>query len=157
MARFSVSVRVPADAGRTWAALTDWPSHGDWIPATTVRVTSERPDGVGASFATRSGIGPLGFDDPMVVTAWQPPADGRAGHCAVRKTGRVVLGGAEFDVVPLGPAASLVHWSEDVQVPPVALTRHLGPLVGAVGGLLFRLALGRFARYVAAGRDLTHP
>ncbi|WP_218566178.1 SRPBCC family protein [Vallicoccus soli] len=147
MASFDVTVDVDAPVQRTWDALTDWSSHGAWIPLTRVRVTSQGGRGVGAGFVGRTGVGPLAFDDPMVVQEWEPPRDGRPGRCAVRKTGRVVLGGASFTVAER-PGGSRVVWHEDVEVPPVALTRRAAPLVAAGGRALFGLALRRFARRV---------
>ena len=145
-------VDVAAPAERVWAALVDWPTHGDWLPLTTVRVTSQRPDGVGASFVARTGVGPLAFDDPMVVTEWQPPARGRRGRCVVRKTGRVLLGSATLEVDPLGPRRSLVVWREDVEVAPRALGRCLAPVIRAGGRPALRVALGRLVRQIEAGR-----
>ncbi len=150
MTSFEVAVDVDAPVQRTWDALTDWASHGDWIPMTRMRVTSPEPRGLGASFVGRSGIGPLAFDDPMVVTRWEPPGRGRPGRCDVRKTGRIVRGGASFEVGER-PGGSRVRWREDVEVPPEALTRRLGPLVAVGGRVLFGLALRRFARTVARG------
>ncbi len=150
MARFTVRVDVAADVERVWQRITDWPRHGDWIPLTTVRVTSARPDGVGAVFVGRSGIGPIGFDDPMEVVEWTPPAGGRPGYCRVRKLGRVVLGWAEFDVEARegagGAPASTVRWTEDVEVAPVALTRPASGLIAAGGRFGFERALRKMAR-----------
>ena len=150
MTRFSASVDIPAAAEAVWARITDWPVHGRWIPFTTVLETSERPDGVGATFVGHSGVGPIGFDDPMVVTQWTPPAAGRPGHCEVRKTGRVLLGRAEFDVLPRGDGDTTVHWMEDVQLAPVTITRPLGPLIAAVGRIGFSRALKKLAAELEA-------
>ena len=43
-------------------------------------------------FVGRTGMGPVGFHDPMTVTGWKPPTASDPGRCTVRKTGRVVLG-----------------------------------------------------------------
>lgn len=150
MARFSVSVEVGAPAARVWDELVDWPKHGDWAPLTAVRVTTARPDGVGAGFVARTGIGPLGFDDPMTVVAWRPPAGDQpgdaAGHCEVTKTGRVVLGRAWFDVVPLPGGRTRVDWHEDVTVTPDRLTRYAAPLLSLVGKVGFGQTLKAMAR-----------
>lgn len=156
-AGFDVEVDVSAPVGVVWDALVDWPSHGTWIPLTRMRVTSAQPDGVGASFVGRTGFGPLAFDDPMVVTRWDPPEGGRGGRCDIRKTGRIVLGGAWFTVEPVEPveragggARSRVHWHEDLAIAPVRLTGVLRPVIPVVGRLAFRGALRRFARRLAA-------
>ena len=150
MAAFDVTVAVAAPPGRTWDALTDWASHGEWIPFTRMTVTSERPRGLGSSFVGRTGIGPFGFDDPMVVVGWQPPEGAVPGTCSVRKTGRVVLGWASFEVAPR-PGGCRVSWHEEVELAPVRLTRPLGPLLSALGRVAFRTSLRRFARRVEAG------
>lgn len=139
--RVEGSVAVPAAPERVWAALTDWPDHSAWIPLTRVRTVTERPDGVGAGFVGRTGIGRLAFDDPMVVTGWDPPR-----RAVVRKTGRVVRGAAEFRVEP-APGGARVTLVEDVTLPLDPLSRRAAPLA-ALG---VRLVLRRFARHVARG------
>ncbi|MGI5184444.1 SRPBCC family protein [Dactylosporangium sp. CA-152071] len=152
MARFSVTLDVAAPAGRVWAALVDWPRHGDWAPLTSVRVVTPRPDGIGATFVARSGIGRVGFDDPMTVAVWRPPAGDEPGdepgRCDVDKSGRVIHGTAAFDVIPLPGGRSLVVWHEDVTVMPHALTRRFPLIVTAVGRIGFRRALRAMAREV---------
>lgn len=152
MARFTVVQDVRAPAGAVWAALVDWPRHGDWAPLTSVRVVSPRPDGVGATFVARTGIGPLAFDDPMTVVAWLPPrgdspGDG-FGRCDVVKSGRVVHGRAWFTVAPLADRRSRVIWDEDVTVSPRRVTRYAGPLLSIAGHLGFAATLRAFARDV---------
>ncbi|BBH68599.1 hypothetical protein ACTI_52840 [Actinoplanes sp. OR16] len=155
MARFTVVRDVRASAATAWAVLVDWPRHGDWVPLTTVRTLTPRPDGVGARFVARTGVGPLGFDDPMTVTAWEPPDGDRAGRCEVVKSGRVVHGGAVFTVTPLSGSRCRVAWTEDVTVSPRRLTRHADPLVGLAGRFAFATTLRAFAKDAerAAVRD----
>ncbi|HVN13836.1 MAG TPA: SRPBCC family protein [Kineosporiaceae bacterium] len=145
MARFTAAVRSPASAERTWRVLTDWSSHGRWIPLTDVRVLTPSGAGSGARFVGRTGFGPLGFDDPMEVVVWREPGPGVAGYCRVVKQGRVILGQAWFDVTPTPDGASRVTWTEDVEIAPVALTRWFGPMVAALG----RIALTRSLRAMA--------
>ena len=106
MTRFVAVVDVPAPQQAVWDRLTDWPSHTRWVPLTQVRVTTPLATGVGARFVGRTslaavGLDRLGFDDPMEVTQWLPPADGLPGRCGIRKLGRLVRGSAAFDVVAL--------------------------------------------------------
>src|SRR4051794_14903191 len=96
--RFTSTVDVAAPVERVWERITDWPVHGRWIPLTTVRVTSDRPDGLGASFVGHTGLGPLGFDDPMVILEWSVPDGDRPGHCRLEKQGPLLLGTAEVGV-----------------------------------------------------------
>jgi len=151
MARFTASIDVGAPVERVWARITDWPAHGRWVPLTTVRVTSVRRDGVGATFVGRTGIGRLAFDDPMEVVEWTPPVGGAPGYVRVRKDGRLVLGWAGFEVVALpggpgGGCGSRVRWTEDVQVMPVRLTRPAGRLI-EIGG---RIGVDRALKAMAA-------
>jgi hypothetical protein len=150
MAHFVASVEVGAPAEHTWQALVDWPSHARWVPLTRITVLTASPSGVGARFVGRSGIGPLGFDDPMEVVEWVAPADGRPGYCAVVKQGRVVLGTASFEVEDLPGGRSRVAWTEDVEIAPVALTRPFGRLVAFAGRLAFTHTLRVMAREVEA-------
>ncbi|GAA2655474.1 SRPBCC family protein [Paractinoplanes durhamensis] len=156
MARFTVVQEVGAPAGVVWAALVDWPRHGRWAPLTVVRTVTPRPDGVGAKFVARTGVGPLAFDDPMTVTLWQrPTGDGSAdepGRCEVAKSGRVVHGRAWFSVQPLPGSRSRVVWDEDVTVSPRRIMRFAGPLLSAAGRLGFTATLRAFAKDVEQGR-----
>jgi hypothetical protein len=150
MALFTASIGVRAPVDRVWARITDWPVHGRWIPLTTVRVTSDRPDGVGATFVAFSGIGRLGFADPMEIVEWTLPAPGRAGYCRVAKHGRVVLGWAGFEVAEGSAGGSVVRWTEDVQVAPVRLTRPADRLIAAAGRVGFNRALRTMAQELEA-------
>lgn len=145
MPRFTASVQVEASAERAWTVLVDWPAHGRWVPLTTVRVLTPSGSGVGARFCGRTRMGPLGFDDPMEIVAWRPPRDGGPGHCRVVKQGRVVLGEAWFDVVPLGARRCRADWTEDVELAPAGLTRPLRRLVESAGRRAFAATLRRMA------------
>ncbi|MFI5908072.1 SRPBCC family protein [Dactylosporangium sp. NPDC051541] len=146
MATFTTSAEVHAPAEQVWAALTDWRNHARWAPLTTVRLTTERMDGLGAGFVARSGIGPLGFDDPMTVVRWEPPTAATRGRCDVDKHGRVIRGKAWFEVVPLEAGRCRVDWSEDVTVVPHRLDKLTGGLVALVGRAGFGQALRKMAR-----------
>ena len=147
MPHVAVSVDVAAPVRATWDAITDWPAHGRFAPLTTVTVTTPDPPGAGTRFLARSGVGPLGFDDPMEVVEWAPPVGGGPGRCVVAKHGRHVLGTAVIDVVP-APGGSRLTWTYDVEVAPVALTRPFGPLVAAFTRAGLRRVLGALARDV---------
>jgi carbon monoxide dehydrogenase subunit G len=146
VARFTVSVEVRAPAAKVWAALTDWRNHARWAPLTTVRLTTERMDGLGAGFVARSGLGPLGFDDPMTVVRWEPPQGDAPGRCDVDKHGRVIRGKAWFVVVPRPDDRCRVDWFEDVTVVPHRLDRVTGGLVALAGRAGFGQALRKMAR-----------
>ncbi len=150
MASVRVRREIAASAHQVWALLTDWPAHGRWVALTTVRTTSARPDGVGATFVGRTGLGPVGFDDPMTVTLWQPPTATEPGRCTVRKTGRVVLGEATFVVEPLAPRRCLLTWSEDVDVAGVRRLPFAAPVSRWVGTAVFRAVVRKVAREAEA-------
>lgn len=156
MARFTVVQDVRAPATVVWAALVDWPEHGRWAPLTKVWTVTPRPDGVGAAFVARTGIGPLGFDDPMTVVAWEPPGgdapQDTPGRCEVAKSGRVVHGRAWFTVTPRPGSVARVVWDEDVTVSPRRITRFAGPVLALAGRLGFTATLRSFARDVEAAR-----
>ncbi len=152
MGTFAVSRDVDAPAAQVWAALVDWPRHGTWVPLTRVRVTTATAEGVGAGFVGRSGLGRLGFDDPMTVTAWQPPSGDRPGRCDITKTGRVVLGVASFTVTATGAATCRVRWSETIEI---AGLRRV-PLAGRVNDLVGRIAFAGVLRRMATEVEATH-
>lgn len=120
--RAEVMVAVPVE--RLWAQLIDWPSQGAWIPLTRVRTVAGTARGVGGRIEAWTGVGAVGFIDPMVITRWEPPHS-----CEVLHTGRVVRGEAGFDVAAAGPERSRVAWWESLDLP-----------LGALGALGWRLA-----------------
>ncbi|WP_092557018.1 hypothetical protein [Actinoplanes derwentensis] len=154
MAHFTVARSVRAPATITWSTLTDWPRHAGWVPLTTVGVTTDRPDGVGAGFVARTGVGRLAFDDPMTVTVWQPPggdAPGdRPGRCEVQKRGDFIRGRAWFTVTPLAGGHSHVVWGEDVTVWPHRLARFTAPAFTVIGRVGFAATLRAMAREAAS-------
>ena len=103
-----------------WRRLTAWERHGATVPLTRIDVLTPPPSGPGTVFVARTGVGRVGFADPMRVTEWRPPGtDGGPGHCRLEKTGRLVTGWAEIEVRPdpAGDGAgSRVTWREDLRV-----------------------------------------
>lgn len=90
---------VPLTAEEAFARLTDWSRHGDHVPLTKVHA-------VNGGILARTGLGPLGFDDPMRIVDWDPPRRFR-----LEKQGRVVTGWAEVTVTPLDLGCR-VEWRE---------------------------------------------
>ena len=133
----TAQVRVPADAARVWQRAIDWSRQREWIWATQV----DGGQGVGAAVTGRTGLGPVGFTDTMVITEWDPPR-----RCVVEHTGRLIRGAGIFEVRPAGPAAEF-RWTEQLRLP---LPPGLGGLVARVVGPLAERALTsslrRFAR-----------
>jgi hypothetical protein len=144
MPRIALFVDVDAPVEATWAAAVDWASQGDWMLGTRVRPTVGDGQGVGGRFEAFSGIGPIGFLDPMEITLWQPP---RA--CHVRHLGRVVRGTGAFEVEPRGDGRSRFHWREDLDLPLGILGRIGWSLVGPLFTYGVQVSLRRFAKAVA--------
>jgi hypothetical protein len=146
-----VDVDVPAPAEATWSVLTDWDRQHEWALLTRTRgIGPGRGHAVGEQVHAWTGLGPVGFLDTMVITAWEPP------HlCAVRKTGRVVRGSAQFAVTELGPSRSRVTYAAQVDLPAGRLGSLAWPLVRLGIGTGFRLSLRRLA--VLAERAAARP
>ncbi|MFE3638870.1 SRPBCC family protein [Streptomyces cellostaticus] len=144
MPYFSVERTVPLAPEEAWRRLTEWPRHGEAVPFTRVTVLTPAPTHEGTRFVARSGVGPVGFDDPMEVTLWRPPVDGGPGLCRLEKHGRVILGWAEIEVGP-GPAGrARVVWREDLRVR--FLPRLFDGVVARTARTLFGSAANRLLR-----------
>jgi hypothetical protein len=141
MALFRITHRSSLSPAAAWRRMTDWERHSGPVPFTSIRVVRTGPDGVGTRFTARTALGPAAFDDPMEVTSWQPPEEGRPGLCRLEKRGTVVTGWAEIEVRPYGQG-SVVQWREDARV--AALPRALDAPTAWCGRLLF----GRALRYL---------
>lgn len=136
----SVGTGVEASAERTFDVLTDWERHGEWMPFTE----AHGGHGVGATLEGRTGIGPLGFLDTMVITDWR---DGR--RVAVRHTGRLVRGKASFEITPLPDGRCAIVWAEDLDLPLGPFGRVGWIVVGPVARWFMRLGLRRLGRLAA--------
>jgi carbon monoxide dehydrogenase subunit G len=131
-------VVVRADAGRVWRAVTDWPGQRRWMLATRVH----GDQGPGARVVARTGIGPLGFTDVMVVTEWDPPR-----RCVMRHTGRLVRGAGIFEITPGGEGCEF-RWTEQLQL-PLGVAGRLGwRLIRPLAQRGMDVSLRRFARLV---------
>jgi carbon monoxide dehydrogenase subunit G len=113
--RIQREVEIEAPAAEVWDFVTDWPRQGEWIPCTRVD-EADKAHGLGGRFRAWSGLGPVGFWDPMTITGWERTADG-GGRCEVLHLGSVVKGEGEFEVVSRGGHASTFVWAEVVVVP----------------------------------------
>jgi len=133
MAQFLVERTTSLSVAECWARLTDWERHGDFIPLTTITRAGE---GVGSRFTARTSVGPVGFDDPMEVTVWQPPEQETSGRCRIEKRGRVVTGWAELTVAP-SAEGTRVSWLEDAAV------RHTGRLLDLPSRVISARVFGR--------------
>ncbi len=124
--------RVSLEPAEAWERLTDWERHGDLVPLTSITRTAQ-------GFIARTGVGRLGFDDPMEIVQWREPV-----FCRIEKRGRLVRGWAELSVEPAG-GGSVVTWREEISVYGVpraadALTRTMARVLftRTIDGLLRR-------------------
>jgi hypothetical protein len=113
--RLQREVDVSAPASVVWDYVTDWPRQSEWVPKTRVDTVDDAAS-LGGRFRAWTGVGRVGFLDPMTITSWGRGADG-GGRCEVLHTGRVVRGEGEFSVVSLGAERSRFVWAELVVVP----------------------------------------
>ena len=134
-------VLVPAEPADLWRLAMDWPRQGDWMLATRVR----GGQGVGATVVARTGIGPVGFTDTMVITQWYPPH-----RCVVRHTGRVVRGTGLFQVARHGPVSEFA-WTERLVLPWPASGRLGRRLIARPARWLMDVSLRRFTRLLTEG------
>ena len=137
-----------ASSDRVWDLLTDWERHDEWMVAT--RATGGT--GNGARLEARTGIGPVGFTDSMVITGWYPPRNGRAGRCVVRHTGALVKGIGSFEVHALEDGGSRVIWTEDVDL-PLGVLGEIGWVgVEPAARAVLRVSLWRLARLAQSAK-----
>ncbi|WP_269855875.1 SRPBCC family protein [Streptomyces sp. RPT161] len=115
MVLFQIQRCSALPTGEAWSRLTRWERHGAHVPLTRVVVTTSPPTRVGTRFAARTGVGAIGFDDPMEVVLWDPPAGGTCGLCRLEKRGSVVSGWATIEVRPRGTGC-WIQWREDLRV-----------------------------------------
>lgn len=144
--RADTTVRVPAE--EVWNLLVDWPRQGAWIPFTRVRAITGDGRGVGDRIEAWTGVGRIGFLDPMVITRWEPPR-----RCAVVHVGRLVRGEAGFEVTPIGTVAARVAWYESLEIP----LGRVGEIGWRLSAPLWRFVLDRSVRRLRALAEGGHP
>jgi Polyketide cyclase / dehydrase and lipid transport len=135
--RVAAEVIVDAEPEVIWRAAVDWPRQHEWIWATRVN----GGHGAGAEVIGRTGIGPIGFTDRMVITEWDPPH-----RCVLRHTGRVVRGTGIFEIAPRGERSEF-RWVEHIRLPvPPAVGALLSRVIVPLAQWGLRSSLRRFAR-----------
>lgn len=138
VALFSIERSSPLPVDEVWRRLTRWERHAAHVPLTRITVTTPPPNGLGTAFVARTGLGPVGFDDPMEIVRWEPPSTGGAGRCRLEKRGTFVVGWAEIDVEARG-AGSRIVWREELRVR--RLPRLFDGLMVRSGRLMFGRAI----------------
>jgi hypothetical protein len=88
---FHGSTMVPAAPAEIWDELVDWVGQARWFPLTTMRVLSERAEGLGARIRAQHGIRlgdrRFGLTDEFTITGWEPPYELEVIHLGPRFTG----------------------------------------------------------------------
>lgn len=145
MARFIVEVETELSAEEAWRRLFDLRAHTRAIPLTTLRGEVLTADGLraGSRFVARTAVGPVGFDDRMVVDEITPPQSGGGGSARIRKEGKVVRGQIDVSVTPTA-AGSRVEWEQVIRVWP--LPGVLDPVVAFVARLAYATTIRRLLR-----------
>ncbi|NUO90702.1 MAG: hypothetical protein HOQ18_07745 [Dermatophilaceae bacterium] len=145
MARFTVVVETGLPADEAWRRLLDLRAHTAVIPLTTLRGEVLTADGLraGSRFVARTAVGPLGFDDRMVVDQIAPPQPGGGGSARIRKEGNVVRGRIDLAVTPTA-GGSRVEWEQVIRVRPVPAV--LDPVVALVARLAYATTIRRLLR-----------
>ena len=135
----AASVDVGVDVEQAWAAITDWPAQGAWMPLTKVEVVTDAA-GCGTRLRAVTGVGTAAVVDEMEIDRWEPPH-----RCDVRHDGRIIRGRGVFLVEPLGTNRARVTWEEHLDGLPARAT-------AAAGRRLLNIALRRFAATLPASR-----
>lgn len=134
MGRFHVALHSRHGVQECFARLFDLAAHDRLIPLTSVRAEPPSvPLAEGARFIARTGLGPLGFDDPMEVVVWRPPGPRHPGRATIVKHGRVITGRidaivtaregsaregtAREETAREGSAGSTVYWTQQIGWP----------------------------------------
>lgn len=145
MADFVIRASTPLGASACFDRLVDWDAHSAAIPLT--RLEHQGVARVGQRFNARTGLGPLGFDDPMVVELLGRPAGESPGDLPgvveVVKQGRVISGRVRWTVTPTA-TGSEVEWTQHLAVG--WLPRWLDPVVGTMGRIAYGAGLRRILR-----------
>jgi uncharacterized protein YndB with AHSA1/START domain len=137
MAVVTVERHLDRPIERVWSLVTDVAALR--LPLTHVEA-DPGPPGPGWHFVGVSGIGPLVLRDPMVVTTWVPPGDGRTtAEYAVVKTGRVLAGWADVVLTACTPSSTRLRWREQIVLRP----RPLGVALAVVTDVAVRAMFER--------------
>lgn len=139
MADVELRVSTPLTADVAFDRLVDWERHSAAIPLT--RVTYEGALRTGQRFVARTAVGPIGFDDVMVVDLLRRPTREVPGLVEVSKHGRVLTGTVRWTVTDT-PDGSEIVWRQTLVVG--RLPRHLDPVIAVIA----KVAYGRGVRRI---------
>jgi uncharacterized membrane protein len=109
--RTSVVVDAPVD--QVWTVLSDIERQPEWMhDLKSVRLTTPAPVGVGTRGVGRVQVFGLSVEDPVEVTAFEPPT-----HFAIRHAG-LFTGGGDIRLAARPDGRTTVTWEETL-VPPI--------------------------------------
>jgi uncharacterized membrane protein len=140
--RTFVVVAAPVD--HVWTVLSDIERQPEWMhDLKSVRLTTPAPVGVGTRGVGRVRVFGIPVEDPVEVTAFEPPT-----HFAIRHDG-FFTGSGDIRLAGRPDRTTTVTWEETL-VPPILpdLGRHL---LAIVFRPVFRRDLERLAAIAEAG------
>lgn len=137
MGRYRIELPSTLPADEAFHRLVDLDAHTAVIPLTTLRHTP--PLQAGSRFTARTAVGPVGFDDSMLVREYAEPGDG-PGRAVFVKTGRWVTGESQLTVAST-EGGSHVVWQQDIAMP--WLPGFVDPVVTQVARQAYTMALRR--------------
>ena len=142
MVHFDVRIDTPRSPDEAWSRVLDLRLHDRLIPFTRITRGMVPAAGLrpGSEFVARTGLGPIGFDDCMVVTDVTAPVADSAGHARIQKKGRVIRGSIELRVTPQQVGAR-VEWDQEISV--WGVPRALGWLTAKASRAAYGMALRR--------------
>ena len=137
MAGFEIRLEPELPAAEAFRRILDLDAHTELIPFTIVR---HHGVAAGSRIVARTGFGPVGFDDAMVIEAYAEPGGG-PGRCRIRKTGRWIRGEIELVVTPRGDSACSVRWRQLIRVWGASAVAD--SVVGIVARVAYAYVIGR--------------
>jgi hypothetical protein len=153
--RQQVSTDVDCEPATAWTELTDWAGQARWIPLTTVRIVSDRAEGLGVRAEALSGwwLGrvPVGLLDRFVVTGWTAPDGTAPGELEVLHLGPYFTGEGAFRVEAVGEATRITA-TEVFSLPGGRVAEAVVRLALPVMKAGFQLSLGRLRTICEAAR-----
>ncbi|GAA2159804.1 carbon monoxide dehydrogenase subunit G [Humibacillus xanthopallidus] len=145
MAAFDVHLETDLPPAEAWRRVLDLRAHSEVIPLTTV--TGDQFEAAslvpGSRFVARTALGPLGFDDIMVVDSIEQPAQGSGAQARIHKEGKLIRGTIDFRVTPT-TSGSTVDWVQQISVRGVP--RVADPVVARVARTAYGKALVELLR-----------
>lgn len=142
-AAFTVGLQCDCSPGDALRRVLDLRAHTRLIPLTTVTPAVAADDlHPGFRFVARTGVGPVAFDDVMVVEEIDETS------ARIVKQGRAIRGFIHLRVEPV-PGGSAVRWHQEVRLP--WLPGILQPAVARVLRLGYRQVLRRLLDQGGAG------